>query len=468
MPIVDEVMSIAAAAPDRPAVVTADRTLTYGELASCAAELELGSVGKGPDGQSLIALSLADPVEFAIAFLAAVSRGRCAAILDPAWPSKRHDQALERLGADVVVASLKDVEQRPNTLELEDGPETNVFYLGFTSGSSSRPKVFLRDRGSWRRSLERSTDVFGFRPGKRVLACGSLASSISLYVLAECLHTGATFHWLDVEDAAGASSVINSARIEHLASTPTLLAVMARRAPGAWDSVETVVCGGASLLPEQRRRIREVAPGSRLFEYYGASELSVITVKEATRGASMSDQSAGMAFPGVEIAIRCSEDGPGTVWVKTDTACRGYLDNEDRWASDDGWYTVGDQGSKSTDGRLHLRGRSSGMILSSGLNVYPEEVEAALSAVGYPGSCVVGRPHPVQGAQLVAVLPAHTVQGQCRHEVMRRLRLELTSGAVPNVYMVADSLPLLGAGKLDRRAVAAAVAGDGGDYEFLQ
>ncbi|GAA1339053.1 acyl-CoA synthetase (AMP-forming)/AMP-acid ligase II [Arthrobacter roseus] len=270
-----------------------------------------------------------------------------------------------------------------------------------------------------------------------------MASSLSLYALAECLYTGATFHWLDVEDAARASTFIDSARIEHLTSTPSLLDIMARRAAWGWESIETVVCGGAGVAPEQRQRILVAAPACTLFEYYGASELSLVTVKKTAPGGSLEEDSVGTAFPGVDVQIRSSADGPDTVWVKTDTVCRGYFDGEVPLMHDNGWFTVGYQGTLDQLGRLRLRGRSSGMILSAGLNVYPEEVETALSAVGLPGSCVVGRPHAVRGAQLVAVLPADVALGRSRHDLMDQLRLKLVPGAVPDCYMVMSRLPLL-------------------------
>ncbi|GAA1339058.1 hypothetical protein [Arthrobacter roseus] len=94
-------------------------------------------------------MSISDPVDFAITFTAAVSSGRCAAALDPEWPSLRREEALGRLKADVVLLSLKDSERQRGSQDLEDGLASKVFYLGFTSGSSSEPKIFMRDRGSW-------------------------------------------------------------------------------------------------------------------------------------------------------------------------------------------------------------------------------------------------------------------------------------------------------------------------------
>lgn len=97
--------------------------------------------------------------------------------------------------------------------------------------------------------------------------------------------------------------------------TPSLIDIIARRAAHGWEPMQTVVCGGAGLVHEQRQRILDSAPTCMLFEYCGASELSLVIVKKTIPGMSVSDDSAGTAFPGVDIEIGSSADGPDTVWV---------------------------------------------------------------------------------------------------------------------------------------------------------
>lgn len=204
---------------------------------------------------------------------------------------------------------------------------------------------------------------------------------------------GATFHSARHFDGAQALETIRSAGIRRLVLVPTMLRRLCEGAPV--DSIAAVTVAGAKLTAADHVLCAGHFPNAAVREYYGASEIGFITV--TTPGDSASSTAVGKAFPGVRLSVL--DDGgkvmaageTGTIFVESPLISTGYLGVGDgaglaRFGT---LATVGDLGFLEADGTLHLLGRSGGMILSGGNNIYPSEVEAAL--LGLP-SC--DRPMP--------------------------------------------------------------------------
>lgn len=462
MPFINRLLYWARTEPERAAVVVGDRRLTYGELAGCASALQVPAGG-------MTAIQLEDPVDFTVTFTAVVGRGGCAAVLDAAWPESLRLRVLDALRPDAVLTSRPSMDTS-DAPPLADPPADARFYCGFTSGTSGVPKGFVRTSGSWSRSLQRSVDFFGITPGLRVFAPGPLAASLSLYALAECLYAGATFHGLPPGNAAAKgpriAEVLRSGHIQHLVGVPSAVRLALERMETELPHLHTVVSGGSKLTAAETRIIRRAAPAARVFEYYGASELSLVTVRRVDEGPG---DDVGHPFAGVRLRIDTDADAgrhskAGTVLVRTDTAIEGYLFGDDGCAFQrrGDWVTVQDRGWIDDDGALHLTGRHGDMVVVAGTNVYPAEVEAALAQAGFPTAVVLGVPDPRRGSSLTAVIEARPGAALDAHRLRARLRELLPVGQVPNSVFRIGHLPLTAAGKPDRASLEAAVlSGDG-------
>ncbi|MBB2910718.1 acyl-CoA synthetase (AMP-forming)/AMP-acid ligase II [Streptosporangium becharense] len=385
--------------------------------------------------------------------------------------------------------------------DLRAGDPGSAFLVGFTSGTSGPPKAFHRSRRSWRESLSRAAEVFGTGPGDRVLAPGPLSHGLGLYALAEALHEGAEFTTLPRFDAADAHAVIAARGITRLVVVPTMLRALsrdgedtpgedtlgedgarcaeagptARRAeagPAARDGarpahtgVTAVVSSGAKLDPATFLRARRVFPGAHVYEYYGASELSFITVRHTPPHAEPDERPGvvGLPFPGVELRIG-PQDGtapgiptgpgtPGTVWVRGPLTSGGYLWGDDGRAfrTEGPWATVGDLGWLDEQGELHIAGRSGGMVITGGYNVYPAEVEAVLRGVdGVEETQVLGVPDDYLGSVLVAVVSGPAAGSLTHDDVVRECGRALPRYKIPRrVYMV-GKWPMTRSGKISR------------------
>ena len=149
--------------------------------------------------------------------------------------------------------------------------------------------------------------------------------------------------------------------------------------------------------------------------------------------------------------------GPGAGGVCLDVEATGSV------LGDDGWLTTGDYGFVDGDGNLHLVGRANELYIRGGYNVYPAEVEGALS--GHPGVeqvAVIGAPDPVLGEiGVVVVVPsdhAPVDADRLLDELRDMARRSLADYKAPDRIVVAGSLPLTSMMKVDKRALAAIAA----------
>ena len=154
------------------------------------------------------------------------------------------------------------------------------------------------------------------------------------------------------------------------------------------------------------------------------------------------------------------EEGRHTRWIPGDTGeivvrspgvFKGYLDAPDLTdavLTDDGWFWTGDMGVFDDDGYLYLIDRMKDIIIVSGFNVYPAEVESVL--MEHPevsGAIVVGTPHGDTGETVAA-----HVAGQCTAEELDAFaRARLSTYKCPTEYHFVDELPVAPTGKLIRR-----------------
>jgi long-chain acyl-CoA synthetase len=164
--------------------------------------------------------------------------------------------------------------------------------------------------------------------------------------------------------------------------------------------MEFLMSGGAPLAPDLIRKWELI--GIPVLQGYGTTEtapaISIVTLKNYNR------EAVGKPVPGVQVKI--ADDGE--VLVKGPNVFAGYWQNEDATRAAftvDGWYKTGDLGRFDAQGYLHLQGRKKDLIvLGSGQNVYPQDIEEILRAIpGVKDAAVVGLPS-AQGPQVHAVL----------------------------------------------------------------
>ena len=220
--------------------------------------------------------------------------------------------------------------------------------------------------------------------------------------------------------------------------------------------------GGAPLDLDWKRRI-EARFGRTLNNGYGLTEASP-TVAQTRIDDPRGDNSIGPALPGVEIRFvdpdgrDVPEGEVGEAWVRGPNVMKGYYRDHDATAATitpDGWLRTGDLGRRGPDRNLFLVGRVKELIIRSGFNVYPPEVETALNA--HPDvvqSAVVGR--RVSGNEEVIAF-VETMPGSAVDEAALKafVRDRLAPYKRPQHILIVARMPASATGKVQKHALTA-------------
>jgi long-chain acyl-CoA synthetase len=221
---------------------------------------------------------------------------------------------------------------------------------------------------------------------------------------------------------------------------------------------------GAAPLPEDVWTAMRDRAGVTVWEGYGLTEASPVVASTLATGRAKPNCIGG-ALPGVELELRDTAttdgehepsdddhlEGPGEIWVRGPNLFSGYWPDGADGPGEDGWLGTGDLAYRDADGDLHLVDRRSDLILVSGFNVYPAEVERVLDA--HPAvteSAVIGVPDPRTGAAVRAVVVLAPGQ-QVTFEQLRDYAAEsLARYKVPTSVHFLPSLPHSLTGKVSR------------------
>ena len=220
--------------------------------------------------------------------------------------------------------------------------------------------------------------------------------------------------------AAGATVVLADAltadtprliRDEAITNLPLAPSALYRlmQLPDLAGSVSSVrmVLSGAAPLPERLAADFTAATGLRVERGYGLTEAAP-GVASTCGGDVLGVGHVGRTLPGVEVRIGDgADDGePGEIWIRGDNVFSGYWPDGRNGPDGDGWFATGDVGYR-TDGELFLVDRARDLIIVSGFNVYPAEIEDAIAEIdGVRSVAVLGTPAETSGERVVAFVEA--------------------------------------------------------------
>jgi long-chain acyl-CoA synthetase len=219
---------------------------------------------------------------------------------------------------------------------------------------------------------------------------------------------------------------------------------------------------GASALPPELAQHFEDLYGVPVWQGYGLTEASPAVSTSLGTGRNRAG-SVGRPLPGVEVRIvdEAGEDvlqgDPGEIWVRGKNVFSGYWRDEAATAAvltGQGWLRTGDVGVVADDGDLYVVDRKKDLVIVSGFNVYPAEVEQVIEQMpGVAGVVVVGRPDPATGEALEAVVVKEPGAALTEDEVRTRCSERLARYKCPSAVRFVSELPAGLMGKALRRAV---------------
>jgi long-chain acyl-CoA synthetase len=221
--------------------------------------------------------------------------------------------------------------------------------------------------------------------------------------------------------------------------------------------VRLMLSGSAPLSPELIERFTD-ATSIPVHQGYGLTEASpIVTSTLCSRDLKLG--SVGAALPGVEVQLRDEVghppdgDDPGEIWIRGANLFSGYWPDGDEGPDQDGWWGTGDVGFLDDSGDLYLVDRIKELVIVSGFNVYPSEVEDVIREVPEVAeAAVIGVEDQRTGEAVVAyvVAEAGTSPESVANDVRTHCAARLARFKQPSRVEVVDELPLTVTGKVQK------------------
>ncbi|MDX3112518.1 amino acid adenylation domain-containing protein [Streptomyces scabiei] len=371
----------------------------------------------------------------------------------------------------------------------QTGPES-IAYVLFTSGSTGAPKGVPIRHGNVSAYLSHVIPRYELGPGSRLSQTFDLTFDLSVFDMFAAWGSGATLVVPTRRDLLAPVRWAAEAGLTHWFSVPSLVSFARRmRAlkPGSLPALRWSLFCGEPLTLQQAQAWAEAAPGSTLENLYGPTELTISCaefrlprdVAEWPRPAN-GTVPIGTLYPGLFHLVLDAQGSPaddGELVVRGPQRFPGYLDPRDnagRFLLHDGafgtsvphsgdapitadhWYRTGDRVARQ-DGRLVHLGRMDHQVKVRGYRIELGEIEAALREQRGVGDAIVIAIQDARGdVSLEAVCTGPEPQPE---QIMANLRSRIPEYMIPRSVTVFDELPLNINGKIDRRTVAAMIAG---------
>ena len=350
--------------------------------------------------------------------------------------------------------------------------EVEGMYMFYSSGTTGRPKGIMPPLGD---------QAFGAPPPPMLIGLVQFLYGMNadtVYLCPAPLYHAAPLGWttavqrlggmvvvMEKFEPARALALIEEHRITHAQFVPTHFVRMLKldeveRAKYDVSSLRAAVHAAAPCPVEVKERMIEWW-GKRIFEYYSGSEgggFCAIGPDEwlAHRG-SVGKPLMGSIHIVDEEGKELPTGQPGQVWFESGARFEYHNDPEKtaKAFNEKGWSTLGDVGYLDADGFLYLTDRISHMIISGGVNIYPQEIENQLTM--HPAVvdvAVIGVPHPEMGEEVKAVvIPAEPARAgrELEAELIAYCRERIAHYKCPASVDFVDELPRLPTGKLLKR-----------------
>ncbi len=347
----------------------------------------------------------------------------------------------------------------------------DLLFLQYTGGTTGLSKGAALTH----RNLVANTEQFkafmpdALRPGQEVVV-----TALPLYHIFALMVNFITYYSIGAEnwlvpnprDMDSFIDVLRRSRCTVFTGVNTLfggLLMHPKIADVDFSPLRVAIGGGAAVVPTTSAKWKAVT-GKDILEGYGLSETSpILTLNPMTREGFSA--TVGLPFPSTDIKLldAADEEAPlgeaGEICARGPQVMKGYWQKPEANAAaftDDGYFRTGDIGVFDEQGFLRIVDRKKDMIIVSGFNVYPNEVEAVVAACAGVGECAcIGRPDEKTGEAVrlfVSKAPGATLT---EAEVIAHCRRELTAYKVPKEVRFLDTLPKSNVGKILRKDLRA-------------
>jgi long-chain acyl-CoA synthetase len=473
--------------PDAPAVVDAGRRLTWGELDAAVDRAAAGFAGRGLGPGNRVAVQLPNGLDWLLAALGAQRAGSTVVPVNTAYTDPELEYVLSDSGARLFVAAAdrSPVVGVPVCAGPPDGdgspPEVAVdpaapSFLAYTSGTTGRPRGAILTAAALRANQEQCLAMTPppVREDDRVLLVLPLFHVYGLNAgFGLVAATGACAVLQEQFDPRASLTLMAEEQVTAVPGAPPMYQAWLAAADALGNDAELrrgfaamrMASSGAAPLPEDVWTALRDRAAVTVWEGYGLTEAAPVVASTLATGRAKPNCIGG-PVPGLELELRDTAmtqstaegldpedhlEGPGEIWLRGPNLFAGYWPDGADGPDADGWLGTGDLAYRDADGDLHLVDRRSDLILVSGFNVYPAEVERVLDT--HPAvaeSAVIGVPDPRTGAAVRAVVVVRTGEHLTFEDLQSHAAESLARYKVPTSVHFLPALPHSLTGKVSR------------------
>jgi long-chain acyl-CoA synthetase len=364
-----------------------------------------------------------------------------------------------------VLASVEGAEEPIIPISSKD-----LAVLQYTSGSTGSPKAAMLTHANVVASVMQSESWVGIEgAGNAAVVC--IIPFFHVFGMSACLLISVLKGYrmillprINLLDILSLMKILDTYKPIFFPAVPSLWAAILSLPPEAarsqLSSIQVATSGGAPLPSWVHERFENLT-GRRMMEAYGLSEASSATHMTPYPGGGPRG-SMGVPLPDTEAKImdiqtgekECPVGETGELVVKGPQIMQGYWDNKDLTgkALRQGWLYTGDLARMDKDGFFYLVDRKDDLIISSGFNIYPSQIEEAL--MRHPkikDVAVIGAPDRIKGQAILAILVLKEgMQGE-KEEFLKFCEENMPEYRVPKAILFRNDIPRDPAGKVLKR-----------------
>lgn len=394
--------------------------------------------------------------------------------IQPLYSLKQWREGVRAVKRGGVVHRFEDVLLSPAARPVERCPH-DLAVLQYTGGTTGQAKGAML---SHRNLLANALQAYHWqgshhREEARILCAAPFFHVYGLSIgMNLAITAGATMLLVPRFVPKEVAAVAEKYKPQLLPGVPTMYVALAELptfSAAQWGSLQACISGAAPLPPEVQQHFQEVS-GSKLVEGYGLTEASPCTHCNPVQGETRAG-TIGVPFPDTDAMITDPETWEplpsgaiGELTVSGPQVMQGYWNRPEETAAvlRDGWLHTGDLATMDGDGYFRIVERKKDMIIASGYNVYPREVEDVLySHPKILEAAVVGVPSTYRGETVKAVVVLRRDATATAEEIIAFCREDLAVYKVPSVVEFREELPKSLIGKVLRRELREPAAVEG-------
>lgn len=372
----------------------------------------------------------------AAAFLALQKRNLRPILLHHGLSAQEQSEILRENSLQGILSVGKDgISFRGTGLPLQEHIEADILGV-LSSGSTGVPKVMYRTYGSWADFFPVQNEIFMVDGETRMFLHGSLSFTGNLNSFLSVLYEGGSIITSRSMHHHQWESLLRKAAVNVIYLVPAKLQILVETIREPVNGVRSIFTGSQLLSGHVLERLMHIFAQSKIFLYYGASELNYITYALCD-DPKRNPANLGKPFPGIRLSVK-----DGLVYVDTPYHVSGIEIP----------FTVKDTGCLNEKGELIFRGRREAWINKGGVKISITRIENALLKVpGIREAAVLRCKDDRRGDDLAAFLVKYPDAGE--REIRQSLRRHLKAVEVPSYVFFLKELPLNDRGKIDQKAL---------------